>query len=71
LERQQLRLSVRKAIDQLEPQHRLLIVLGELEELSYEEIRRITGLSIGTISSRLNRARQEIFRRLRVLPGVE
>lgn len=70
LERKDLSASVRRAIDQLQPQHKLLIVLRELEELSYEEIRRITGLSIGTISSRLNRARREIFTRLRAQYGV-
>ncbi len=70
LERQELAALVQKAIRQLEPQHKLLIVLRELQELSYEEIARITGLSIGTISSRLNRARREVFRRLRALPGI-
>lgn len=70
LEKKDLSASVRRVIDQLRPQQRLLIVLRELEELSYEEIRRITGLSIGTISSRLNRARREIFTRLRAQHGV-
>lgn len=48
------------AIAALEEDHRLLIVLRDVEELSYQEIGEITGLAEGTIKSRLHRARMVI-----------
>ncbi len=51
---------MQKAIGLLEEEHRLLIVLRDVEELSYEEIGEVTGLPEGTIKSRLHRARMTI-----------
>lgn len=48
------------AISQLEEEHRTLIVLREIENLSYSEIGRITGLAEGTVKSRLHRARLQL-----------
>jgi RNA polymerase sigma-70 factor, ECF subfamily len=48
------------AIAALDEEHRLLIVLRDVEELSYLEIGEITGLAEGTIKSRLHRARMTI-----------
>jgi RNA polymerase sigma-70 factor (ECF subfamily) len=48
------------AIAALDEDHRLLIVLRDVEELSYQEIGEITGLAEGTIKSRLHRARMAI-----------
>ena len=48
------------AIETLEEDHRLLIVLRDVEELSYDEIGEVTGLAEGTIKSRLHRARMGI-----------
>lgn len=48
------------AIAALDEEHRLLIVLRDVEELSYQEIGEITGLAEGTIKSRLHRARMAI-----------
>ncbi|MCS6949609.1 MAG: sigma-70 family RNA polymerase sigma factor [Armatimonadota bacterium] len=45
------------AIDQLPPERRILIVLYHFENLSYEEIAQILNLPVGTVKSRLNRAR--------------
>ena len=45
------------AIEALAPAFREVIVLRELEELSYEDIARIAGIPIGTVMSRLSRAR--------------
>ena len=56
--------QVRRAITHLKPHLKAVLVLKELEELSYDEISVRLGLSMGTISSRLNRARhalQEAF----------
>jgi RNA polymerase sigma-70 factor (ECF subfamily) len=56
--------QVRRAITRLRPHLRAVIVLKDLEEMSYDEISDILGVGLGTISSRLNRARkalQEVF----------
>lgn len=52
------------AIAQLEEDHRLLIVLRDIEELSYDEICSITGLPEGTVKSRLHRARLALRKKL-------
>lgn len=49
--------AVQKALAELDPEHRELIVLRDLEGLAYEEIVQITGLPDGTVKSRLHRAR--------------
>ena len=48
---------VQAAIAELDEDHRELVVLRDMEELSYEEIVEITGLNEGTVKSRLHRAR--------------
>lgn len=60
LEGLQLERLVQQAIAQLDEEHRLLIVLRDVEDLSYEEIAQITGLAEGTIKSRLHRARMAL-----------
>ncbi len=52
--------KIREAIDNLPEQFRLVIVLRELQDLSYEEIAEITKTSIGTVKSRLARARAKL-----------
>lgn len=49
--------AVQGALAGLDPEHRELIVLRDLEGLAYEEIVQITGLPDGTVKSRLHRAR--------------
>jgi RNA polymerase sigma-70 factor (ECF subfamily) len=60
LEGAQLELIVQRAIEKLEEDHRLLLVLRDVEEMSYEEIMQVTGLPEGTVKSRLHRARQAL-----------
>jgi RNA polymerase sigma-70 factor (ECF subfamily) len=48
----------------LPEEQRLVVVLRDLEDLSYEEIVEITGLPLGTVKSRLHRARAELAARL-------
>jgi RNA polymerase sigma factor, sigma-70 family len=52
--------SLRKALDELPAEYREVIVLRELEELSYKEIAGIAGIPIGTVMSRLARARRRL-----------
>jgi len=59
-ERAALGLAVRSAIAQLSPDHRAVIVLREYEELDYDAIARILDVQIGTVKSRLARARAEL-----------
>ena len=51
---------MQRAIGALDEDHRLLVILRDVEELSYQEIADITGLPEGTIKSRLHRARLAI-----------
>jgi RNA polymerase sigma factor (sigma-70 family) len=50
--------QVNAAIEQLPPVFREALILRELEEMSYEEIAQIAGVPIGTVMSRLSRARR-------------
>jgi RNA polymerase sigma-70 factor (ECF subfamily) len=52
-----LRDMVEQTVGQLPAHHREVFVLRELEGKSYEEIADITGVNLGTVKSRLNRAR--------------
>lgn len=54
-----LREAVEDAVDELPPHHRKVFVLREQEGKSYQEIANITGLKLGTVKSRLNRARKK------------
>lgn len=53
-----------RAIDSLPPAYREVIVLREIEEFSYGEIARVIGAPIGTVMSRLSRARAELRSRM-------
>ncbi len=55
---------LRRAIEELPEEFREAIVLRELEGLSYKEIGAITGAPIGTVMSRLARARQRLEKAL-------
>jgi len=52
-----LKAKVEEAVEQLPEHHRVVFVLRELEGKTYEEIAEITGCNLGTVKSRLNRAR--------------
>ena len=51
---------VRKAIEELPPEFREVIILREMEELSYKEISAIASIPVGTVMSRLARARSRL-----------
>ena len=50
--------EIRELLEALPPAFREMLVLRELEELSYKEIAAVTDTPIGTVMSRLARARQ-------------
>ncbi|HEY0037331.1 MAG TPA: sigma-70 family RNA polymerase sigma factor, partial [Longimicrobium sp.] len=52
-----LKSQVDSAVDQLPEHHRTVFVLREMEGKTYEEIAEITSTNLGTVKSRLNRAR--------------
>jgi RNA polymerase sigma-70 factor (ECF subfamily) len=56
---------IRKALESLTPDFRAIIVLKEMEGLSYEEISEVLQISIGTVKSRISRARDELRQLLR------
>ncbi|HZT13971.1 MAG TPA: sigma-70 family RNA polymerase sigma factor [Candidatus Baltobacteraceae bacterium] len=59
----QLSEGLARSLEQLSPDQRQVIVLADIEEYSYQEIAEIMGCSIGTVRSRLHRARA-LLRRL-------
>jgi len=60
LDRARDRQTVRAAIEQLPPEFREAITLRELEGFSYKEIADVAGVPIGTVMSRLARARRQL-----------
>jgi RNA polymerase sigma-70 factor (ECF subfamily) len=52
---------IRHAMEQLPLEYREILILRELEELSYKEIAKIIDMPLGTVMSRLSRARQELY----------
>jgi len=60
LERNTARESLHRALDRLPAEFREVIVLRELEGLSYKEIGDVTGVPMGTVMSRLARARRRL-----------
>ena len=61
LQRSRLRAQIQEAISKLSPDHRQVIVLRELEGLSYREIAEILEVPEGTVMSRLFHARRKLL----------
>lgn len=66
--------QIASAMNQLDEEARLILTLRILEDLSYEEIARVTGLKDGTVKSRLARARLKLKKILtesgNIVPGL-
>lgn len=62
---------VRAALAQLSEEFRIVIVLKEMEGLKYDEIADIIGCPIGTVRSRIHRARSELRDKLRIMFKAE
>ncbi|HEX5890105.1 MAG TPA: RNA polymerase sigma factor [Pyrinomonadaceae bacterium] len=63
--------NVRKAVLSLPPKYREVVVLCELQDVSYGETAEILGCAIGTVRSRLHRARALLLTKLRPAESVE
>jgi RNA polymerase sigma-70 factor (ECF subfamily) len=58
---------VRRALERIPAEFREVIVLRELEDLSYREIAQIAGIPLGTVMSRLSRGRRLMLQTLKEL----
>ncbi|MBX3250307.1 MAG: sigma-70 family RNA polymerase sigma factor [Myxococcales bacterium] len=56
--------EIQRAVDELPEDHRVMILLADVEELSYKEIADIVGCPVGTVMSRLHRARKSLQKSL-------
>ena len=52
---------VHQALDKLSPNHKAVLVLRDINGLSYEEIAQVLLCSEGTVKSRINRARNALY----------
>ena len=52
--------EITRAFDELSDEARAMVLLADVEELSYKEIAKIIGCPIGTVMSRLHRARKQL-----------
>jgi len=62
---------IRQAISELPEEQRELVVLRDIENMTYDEIQGVTGLASGTVKSRLHRARLALASRVRQLRGED
>jgi RNA polymerase sigma-70 factor (ECF subfamily) len=60
LERQEEERRVQRALNRLSPEHRTVLVMKEMDGLKYEAMAEVLGVPIGTVRSRLHRARGEL-----------
>ena len=51
---------IQKALNAISSKYREVVILSDVQELTYEEICAITGLNMGTVKSRLNRGRSQL-----------
>jgi RNA polymerase sigma-70 factor (ECF subfamily) len=67
LEEKQAKLLVERAIRELPSDQRVVLLLRDIEGLSYEDIAESLGIELGTVRSRLHRARLQIKNKIRCL----
>ena len=60
MEKKEIRQRVQQALNRLEPQDAAVILLRDLQDVPYEEVARMLEIPIGTVKSRLHRARQAL-----------
>ncbi|MBW2146074.1 MAG: sigma-70 family RNA polymerase sigma factor [Deltaproteobacteria bacterium] len=65
LEKKERSALIKQAIDSLPPEQKAVVVLRDIEGLSYEEVAIVTGFNLGTVKSKLSRARLDLRKKLR------
>lgn len=60
----QLETIIQQELSQLDEEYRIVLILRDIEHLSYDHISDITGLALGTVKSRLHRARSALKERM-------
>jgi RNA polymerase sigma-70 factor (ECF subfamily) len=63
--------EVQRALAKLSPEHRAVLVLHDLQDLDYAEVAEAVGVPVGTVKSRIHRARAEMARLLGHLRDTE
>jgi len=58
--RDELFVKLERALNSLSPGHKRILVMAEFENLPYEQIAQIEGIRIGTVKSRINRAKHRL-----------
>ena len=56
---------IQKALLKVSRAYREAVILRDIQELSYEEIAEIMGLTVGTVKSRINRGRAQLQKLLK------
>ena len=59
-ERRELREQIEEGLQALSPDHRQVLILREMHQLSYEEISTTLSLDVGTVKSRISRGRKQL-----------
>lgn len=62
--------DVERAVEALDPAFRSVLLLIDVEQLSYAEVSEVLGVPVGTVTSRLSRARERVRSHLRASPTV-
>lgn len=60
VERKELRALIEEGLQRLTPEHKEVLVLREMHQLSYDEIAETLGLDSGTVRSRISRGRKQL-----------
>ena len=61
----------RRAFNALSPEHREVLILAGASGFSYEDVAQMTGVAVGTVKSRVNRARARLCELLDLRPGED
>lgn len=69
-ERRELGYIIQKGLELVPPDQRVTLILADIQGFSYDEVARITAVNIGTVKSRLSRARAYMREFLLAQPGI-